>query len=177
MNRILVDTSGWIAYLRARDPLHPAVREAADRWEGRLVTTNFIFDEAITLAMSRADHAFARRVGEYLRDSGVTELVRVTSDDEEAAWAWFCRDSDKDYSYTDCVSFAVMRRLGIDRAITLDRHFRQAGFTAEPESHLGWELSEGTRSYALATPRAARDGRVVPVQRPRAATKRRIARP
>ena len=39
---------------------------------------------------------------------------------------------DQDFSYTDAVSFAVMRRDGIDRAFSFDRHFVTAGFTIVP---------------------------------------------
>lgn len=49
MKRALVDTSSWYAFLRADDPDHPAVRGSLERWKGRLVTTNFIFDELVTL--------------------------------------------------------------------------------------------------------------------------------
>ena len=35
---------------------------------------------------------------------------------------------DKSWSLTDCISFCVMRELGITDVLTTDRHFSQAGF-------------------------------------------------
>lgn len=37
---------------------------------------------------------------------------------------------DKEWSLTDCLSFALMREQDITEALTADGHFRQAGFTA-----------------------------------------------
>jgi uncharacterized protein len=37
-----------------------------------------------------------------------------------------------DYSFTDCTSFALMQELKIHSALTVDRHFRQMGFTTVP---------------------------------------------
>jgi len=54
-------------------------------------------------------------------------IRRVTAADEAKAWDWFGLDWS-DLSFTDCVSFAVMKRLGIGRAAAFDRHFARAGF-------------------------------------------------
>jgi predicted nucleic acid-binding protein len=40
----------------------------------------------------------------------------------------FYQYGDKDFSFTDAISFGVMERLGIHVAFTFDRHFRQYGF-------------------------------------------------
>ena len=37
---------------------------------------------------------------------------------------------DKDWSLTDCISFAVMSERGLSEALTADHHFEQAGFRA-----------------------------------------------
>jgi uncharacterized protein len=41
----------------------------------------------------------------------------------------FAERADKNWSLTDCVSFALMRQRGIRRALAFDHHFEQAGFT------------------------------------------------
>jgi predicted nucleic acid-binding protein len=40
----------------------------------------------------------------------------------------FGRRPDKDWSLTDCISFAIMSERGLTHALTADRHFAQAGF-------------------------------------------------
>ena len=68
----------------------------------------------------------------------VTQGMYVTSgwywdlNDETRAWKLFARRADKEYSFTDCVSFEIMRRLGITRAAALDDDFRREGFTVLP---------------------------------------------
>jgi len=42
----------------------------------------------------------------------------------------FEKRPDKNWSLTDCISFVVMEAEGIRDALTGDRHFEQAGFTA-----------------------------------------------
>ncbi|MEK7477572.1 MAG: PIN domain-containing protein [Candidatus Coatesbacteria bacterium] len=130
--RAFVDTSAWYAYIRADDPDHRRIRPHLDPPEARLVTSNFVFDEVVTLVSLRLGHAAAVRAGTALRGTPSVECVRILPEDEEHAWTFFVRHRDKDYSYTDCTSFALMRRLGLTLAVTTDRHFRQAGFDQLP---------------------------------------------
>ena len=95
MKRVFVDTSGWYAYARADEPAHDAIRAALERWEGRLVTTDYIFDETVTLARARLGFAHASRIGETLLDPGVVELVRLLPEDFEDAWTLFKKNKDK----------------------------------------------------------------------------------
>lgn len=97
----------------------------------RFVTSNFVFDETITLTR-RLGYDVARTVGETLRSPSAVELVRAGHDDEEAAWALHGARPDRLWSFTDCVSFVVMRRLGLTVAVSLDDDFAQAGFEVLP---------------------------------------------
>ncbi len=60
------------------------------------------------------------------------DLIRVTPEDEQMAWTLFRNRSERRYSFTDCTSFALMRRLGIDAALALDEDFRAEGFRVMP---------------------------------------------
>lgn len=129
---LFVDTGAWFAYVNRSDPDHRAVRRALDSGEGRLVTSNFVFDETVTLCNYRLGHAVARDVGETLRDPGLVRSIRASARDEGAAWHLFCSRPDKRYSLTDCLSFVMMRRLEIGIAIALDDDFRREGFEVWP---------------------------------------------
>ncbi|MGQ0632979.1 MAG: type II toxin-antitoxin system VapC family toxin [Planctomycetaceae bacterium] len=133
MNRIFVDSSAWCAFFNRDDPDLERVSEYLDTFEGRLVTSNFVFDETVTFCGSRLGHSRAAQAGEMLRDPEVVDLVRVDPYDESSAWALFLKRSDKRYSFTDCTSFVLMRRLGIERALAFDADFRREGFKVSPE--------------------------------------------
>lgn len=132
IERLFVDTSAWFAYVNRRDPEHGAVREVLRRKGVRLVTSNFVFDETVTLCLYRLGHAAAAKVGTVLRESSSIDLVRVTPDDEGQAWKLFLARADERYSFTDCVSFALMRRLGLRRCLALDDDFAAEGFESLP---------------------------------------------
>ena len=48
------------------------------------------------------------------------------SDTIAAAMEFYEARGDKDWSLTDCLSFAVMERRGLNEALTTDHHFEQA---------------------------------------------------
>jgi len=47
-----------------------------------------------------------------------------------AAVALYSSRPDKDWGVTDCASFVTMKDRAITEALTVDRHFEQAGFCA-----------------------------------------------
>src|SRR3990172_7426223 len=130
MERLFVDTSAWFAYANRKDPRHKIVSEALRNFSGRLVTSNFVFDEAISLSRYRLGHQAARTIGSVLLDPNEVDVLRVTGNDERAAWELFCSRNDQRYCFTDCTSFSLMRRLGLSLALALDEDFRAEGFAS-----------------------------------------------
>ena len=59
--------------------------------------------------------------------TGSTNVIRAEEADERRARAIIEQFQDKEFSYCDAVSFAVMERLDIREAIAFDDHFRQYG--------------------------------------------------
>lgn len=133
MKRVFVDTGAWYSLVDRNDPDHTPVAQSLAQWKGRLLTSNFILDEAVTLVRYRLGHEPAARLGEVLASGSVARLVRVGGVDEARAWNIFKRYRDKSFSYTDCISFAVCERLGLESAITVDADFRSYGIDSIPE--------------------------------------------
>ncbi|MDQ7064719.1 MAG: PIN domain-containing protein [candidate division KSB1 bacterium] len=126
-----VDTSGWVAFLHKKDLWHrevKAVIEAYIRSEHVLVTSNFILDETITMLRKRIPLDTLIKFVENLARSSYCNFVEVDRELWNLAWGIFKQYRDKQFSFTDCTSFAIMREMGIDEAISLDRHFDQMGF-------------------------------------------------
>ena len=58
-----------------------------------------------------------------------TTVFPASQDLFDAGVSLYSRRQDKDWSLTDCISFAVMQQQGLTDALTADHHFEQAGFT------------------------------------------------
>lgn len=132
MKMLFVDTGAWYALVDKNDPDH---KEAASFMKNNkipLLTTNFVFDETVTLLRSRLGWNVAKEFGLRLKDSRFVSLISVKDEDEEKAWEIFLKYKDKDFSYTDCTSFAVMKRLKTDTVFTFDSHFQTMRFLAVP---------------------------------------------
>jgi predicted nucleic acid-binding protein len=93
-----------------------------------LFTTHHVMDESITLLGARLHPAHAALFGRRLLTSRAIHLVRTDEALEHAALNVYERLDDARLSFTDCVSFAVMRALDIPAAFAFDHDFERAGF-------------------------------------------------
>ena len=98
----------------------------------RLVTTNFVFDESVTLIRYRLGFTPAKTFGEQLLRANIANVLAVSRQDETRAWEIFTRYRDKSFSFTDCTSFAMMERLTLDSAVAIDDDFRAFGMNCLP---------------------------------------------
>lgn len=93
-----------------------------------MVTSDFILDEVVTTVLARDGHNSAVIAGRFIFNSKVIQLVWLDQEMKFRAWDYFTRHNDKDYSFTDCTSFVLMKEMKITRYLSFDDHFRQAGF-------------------------------------------------
>jgi predicted nucleic acid-binding protein len=120
-----VDTGAWAALFVPADPLHVSAQGWLLENRDRLVTTDYIVDEVLTLIQTRFSVQVAIRAGQSLFDERLSSLVHVTPEDLDRAWKVFRTHADKRWSFTDCTSLATMERLKIGKAFAYDKHFTQ----------------------------------------------------
>lgn len=130
---VFIDTSAFLAILNPDDKNH---QEAKKKWEEllfqseRLVCSNYVLVETMVLIQNRFGMKVVRAfqedivpilaikwVDESIHQSGVTGVLIAYR---------------RELSLVDCVSFDIMRRLGIKRAFVFDRHFEEQGFECIP---------------------------------------------
>lgn len=131
--RIFVDTSAFYALLDSDDGSHPKAEKA---WgeiiqpENTVVTSNYVLVETFALVQSRLGLEAARGFQGDLVP--ILHVEFVTSAIHRLGVAALLSASRRGLSLVDCVSFEVMRDLGIKTAFTFDAHFREQGFEVIP---------------------------------------------
>lgn len=130
MQKIFVDTSGWVALFVKNDSYH---KKALDIFEGLKVsksimfTSDYVIDETITTILVRGDHKQSVIAGQSLLTSKIIKLVCVNTDYFQDAWELYQKYRDKKFSFTDVTSIVIMKELNINKAFSFDREFVQAG--------------------------------------------------
>lgn len=130
-NSIFVDTSMFYALTNENDDFHSSAVTIWDKLQAAqdiIVTSNYVLDETFTLLRKRRGRLVVDEFRKSLAGEYPIKIMRVIVSDEAKAWDYFLLDWS-DLSYTDCVSFAMMKRLEITHAAAFDNHFKRAGFT------------------------------------------------
>lgn len=95
-----------------------------------MVTTEFVLLDVANFCLSGGQRAVFLRLVANLRRAPAVEIVPASAGDFQRGIDLFAARSDKGWSLTDCISFAVMQERGLTEALTADEHFEQAGFRA-----------------------------------------------
>jgi uncharacterized protein len=128
---IFIDTGPFLAQRLSRDPYHLpslAVWKRLEQSNERLATSNFVLDELVTLLAKRAGCVFAVDAVRGLYESARLSILRPEAQDEIRALELMRQLADPKISFTDHLSFALMKRNRIRKAFTFDNHFKIAGF-------------------------------------------------
>ncbi len=128
--RLFVDTSAFFALLDRDDANH---KRAKRIWtevfssEGTLVTTNYTVVETYALIKHRLGKEAVRGFQEDILP--LTNIEFVNSETHKSGVSALHAASRRNLSLVDCVSFEIMRALGIRTAFAFDPHFREQGFS------------------------------------------------
>lgn len=126
---VFIDTGAFLARHLVRDANHERSLVVWKQISSRpCFTSNHVIDETLTLLARRADYSFAAARAQNFYSSSSLEILFSTREDEIEAIRIFRKLSDQQVSFTDCTSFALMRRYGIGTAFSFDQHFARAGF-------------------------------------------------
>lgn len=126
--KIFVDTGAFIALTASDDDNHKEARafyKNAVEKATRFVTTNLVACETMNYLRARISHHVSVIFMENLKKSSLFEIITITPSIEEAAFNIFRQYTDKDFSFTDCTSFSIMKSLKLTKAFAFDRHFEQ----------------------------------------------------
>jgi len=129
---LFLDTGVIVAAANPRDANHRTaarlLRAAGTGRFGDVLTSDYVFDEAVTLALARTRRAdLAIRVGEMILGTGTPgRLMGMAFISPRAllrAWARFQRLASRGLSFTDCTSLEIIESMGIDEIASFDRDF------------------------------------------------------
>jgi len=133
MKRVFADAGYWIALLNPKDSLHARAREiSAKLGRARTVTSEMVLTEVLNAFASKGEslREAASALVDQVRSSANAEVVPMTSSGFRDAMQRYRGRTDKTWGLTDCTSFLIMEQKGITEALSADRDFQQAGFSA-----------------------------------------------
>lgn len=130
-----VDTSALIALAVSSDKNHgraltflrTALSDGTRFVLGRPALIEYI--DGVTKRIGKSDAIEQLRA---LEASAVMRIEPDVPDDHRVARTLFLRYDDHPIDLTDCLSFAIIGRLGLDQAFTFDRDFATHGLTCRP---------------------------------------------
>ncbi|KJU82849.1 PilT domain protein [Candidatus Magnetobacterium bavaricum] len=128
---VFVDTSALVAFFDKSDNHHLeaiAKMKVIKQQKIKLLMSDYIFDETVTMVLAKVGHKIAVEVGESILNQHIIKIVSLSDAIKRRAWEYFKRHNDKIYSFTDCTSFVLMEEKGISYYFSFDDDFKRAGF-------------------------------------------------
>lgn len=131
--RVFIDTSAFYALLDRDDA---GQERAKGTWRGilraenALVTSNYVLVEVFALLQSRLGVEAVRVFQEDVLP--IINIEFVSPETHRSGIAALLAASRRNLSFVDCVSFEIMRTLGIKTVFAFDPHFKEQGFRIIP---------------------------------------------
>lgn len=128
---LFIDTGGFYALMVIDSPGHERAKEImanAANMRRPLVTTDYVIQETATLLVARRQRRILEPFFERTQTSKSLTTHWITPERFADARQLMRKFDDQPFSFTDCVSFILMRELALTEALATDSHFRTAGF-------------------------------------------------
>ncbi len=132
---IFVDTSAWVALADKDDTYHKkaaSIYPSLLKTHRSLITSNLVIAETYVLILNVLGYKAALNFLTRIKASPRILKIYSGEDIEAEAEKILTKYVDQDFSYTDAVSFVIMKRLKIKKAFCFDKHFLTAGFINVP---------------------------------------------
>jgi hypothetical protein len=128
---VFIDSGVFVAFHNKRDANHDKAKDLVKRIAngamGSAYTSDYIFDESVTLALIRTKRQdIALGVGRMILGEltkPFTIMLRVDAGAFREAWNLFPRYTERGLSFTDCTSMALMKMMGIEKIVSFDSGF------------------------------------------------------
>lgn len=123
---VFIDTNIFVAYSNTRDEKHKKAVEIMERIAslefGLPVTSDYVFDEAVTVALARtSDKTIATALGNQILSS--MRILKMNAFVFGKAWRLFKTVKEK-MSFTDCTNIAFLDVIGDNKIATFDAEFK-----------------------------------------------------
>lgn len=124
---IFADTGAFLAYRNKKDKYHETAlklfRDALKGKYGQIYTSDYIYDEALTLALIRTNNlTIAMDIAEVIRSPRI-KMIFIDTEILEKSTKTFKQYSDRNLSFTDAVSIEIMKEFNIEKYFGFDSHF------------------------------------------------------
>jgi uncharacterized protein len=127
---VFADAFYFVARLNRRDQYHQQVLKFSRDFRARLLTSDWVLMEVADALAESESRVRVRDFIWHLRQSAACEIVQASRELLDRALGLYHQHADKKWTLTDCVSFVIMRDQNVTDALTGDKHFEQAGFSA-----------------------------------------------
>lgn len=131
---LFVDTSAFVALADRGDTHHQSAVQFIRNLPADevMITSDYVMDETLTRLRFSIGHEAAMKFGTGILKSRMVRMIHIDESLWKQAWEFFKKYPDQAFSFTDCVSFAVMRVFDVSVAFSFDQDFLKAGLQIVP---------------------------------------------
>ncbi|MBW1707828.1 MAG: type II toxin-antitoxin system VapC family toxin [Deltaproteobacteria bacterium] len=133
--QVFADTSFLVAFYNKKDKNHQRARSFISESDKNtaFIISDYIFDEVLTVLLVRGGKSLSIEAGRKILEDERIGLLQIDEEVFQKAWLIYQGFQDKEWSFTDCISYVLMKNLSIGTGASFDNHFNQFGFITIPE--------------------------------------------